>query len=58
MPKARRRAVLKVVLLGLVAGGLCGAAVGFGLVTRGLGIAAAIGIAFFVGLSVYRVSAR
>lgn len=58
MPRERTRAIFKVILPGLIAGGLCGAAVGLGLVERVWGIVAAIGLALFVGMCVLRVRHR
>jgi uncharacterized membrane protein (UPF0136 family) len=58
MSKERTRATFRVVIPGLVAGGLCGAAVGLGLIGQAWGIAAAIGVALYIGLSVLRLRNR
>ncbi|CAH0242578.1 hypothetical protein SRABI118_02756 [Massilia sp. Bi118] len=58
MSKTLARATFKVILPGLAAGGLCGAAAGAGLVDRGWAVAAAIGVALFTGLSVLRIRRR
>jgi hypothetical protein len=58
MSKERTRATFRVLIPGLVAGGLCGAAVGLGLISPGWGIVAAIGVALYVGLSVLRIRGR
>jgi uncharacterized membrane protein (UPF0136 family) len=58
MSKERTRATFRVLIPGLVAGGLCGAAVGLGLIRQGWGIVAAIGVALYVGLSVLRIRRR
>jgi hypothetical protein len=58
MPKERTRATFKIVLPGLLAGGLCGAAVGLGFVRPAWGIGAAILVAILIGLSVRRARRR
>lgn len=58
MPKEQTRTIFKTVIPGLVAGGLCGAAVGLDLVRPGWGIAAAIGVALYIGISVLRIRQR
>lgn len=58
MSKALTRSTFKVVLPGLVVGGLFGAAVGLGWFSPSLGIAGAVGVALFVGLSVLRIRRR
>lgn len=58
MPKARTRATFSIVLPGLLAGGLCGAAVGLGVVQPIWGIGAAISIALVIALFVWRTRRR
>ena len=58
MSKERTRTILRSVIPGLAAGGLCGAAVGRDLVGPGWGIAAAIGVALYIGISVLRIRRR
>jgi len=54
MARELTRATLKIILPGLVAGGLCGAAVGLGVVPPIFGTAAAIGVGLAVGFMVVR----
>jgi hypothetical protein len=58
MSHERRRAAMKIVLPGLIAGGLCGAAVGFEVVSQPVGVAAAIVVGIVVGLWVLRSKRR
>jgi hypothetical protein len=58
MLKEGNRAVFKIVLPGLLAGGLCGAAVGLGFVQPAWGIGAAILVALVIALSVRRTRRR
>lgn len=58
MKKELTRATFKVVLPGLIAGGVCGAAVGLGWVSQPLGIAAAIGVGLWVGVAVFQTRRR
>jgi outer membrane lipoprotein SlyB len=52
------KVALRVVLLGLVAGGLCGAAVGLGYAPPFAGVAGAIVVAIAVGALVARAKKR
>jgi hypothetical protein len=58
MSKTLARATFKIILPGLAAGGLCGAAAGAGMIDRSWAIALAIGVALVVGLSVLRIRRR
>jgi len=58
MMKERTRAVFRRVIPCLVAGGICGAAIALGLVPNYVGIAAAVGIAMYLFLSVLRIRRR
>jgi hypothetical protein len=58
MSKDLARASFRIVLPGLVAGGLCGAAVGLGYVAPAWGIAGAIVVALFVAVNVLRTRRR
>jgi uncharacterized membrane protein YoaK (UPF0700 family) len=58
MSKERTRTIFRTVIAGLVAGGLCGAAVGLDLIGPAWGIAAAIGVALYIGISVLRIRQR
>ena len=50
--------VLPSILLGLVAGGMCGAAVGLGMVSPFVGVGGAVVVAVAVGLLVARAKKR
>jgi len=52
MTREITRATFKVVVPGLVAGGICGATVGLGYVAQPVGIALAIVVGVWVGFSV------
>lgn len=56
--KERTRAVFGIVIPGLAAGGICGAAIAMGLVPAYIGIAAALGIAIYLFVSVLRIRRR
>jgi hypothetical protein len=58
MSNERRQAMIKIVFPGLVAGGLCGAAVGLDLVPQPFGIAAAIAVGVVVAVLLFRVNRR
>ncbi len=58
MSRALPRAVFTVVLPGLVAGGLCGAAVGIGLVPPVVGVACAVLCGLYIGYAVWRTRRR
>ena len=55
MAKQQVRAAMRMVLPGLVAGGLCGAAVGFRMVPPVVGIVGAALCGLFVGLGGWRI---
>ena len=52
------KAMLRIVLLGLVAGGLCGAAVGLGYAPPLAGVASAVVVGVAVGALVARAKRR
>ncbi|AOS45769.1 hypothetical protein Verru16b_02857 [Lacunisphaera limnophila] len=54
MSTLSKRAALRIVLPGLVLGGLCGAAVGFKLVPVFFGVTGAAAVGVTVGLLLYR----
>ncbi|VXB08651.1 hypothetical protein MASSI9I_100097 [Massilia sp. 9I] len=58
MLKTHTRSLFRLLIPGLLAGGLCGAAVGMGLVDPGVGIPAAVCVALIVGLSIRRLRRR
>ena len=58
MSKERTRTIFRSVIPGLLAGGLCGAAVGLDLVAPAWGVAAAIGVGLYIGISVLRIRQR
>jgi ABC-type uncharacterized transport system permease subunit len=51
-----KKAILRIVLPGLVAGGLCGAAVGFGLASPLVGVGAAVTVGICIALLVVRAT--
>jgi hypothetical protein len=55
MSRQPPQAALNVVLPGLVAGGLCGAAVAFSLVPPAIGVVSAVACGLYVGYGVWRI---
>jgi hypothetical protein len=58
MSSERRRATMRIAFPGLIAGGLCGAAIGLDLVSQPVGIAAAIVVGVVVAVLVIRANSR